>query len=72
MVRRAGHALLTDAVIAVDALNPQIAARLCTALGAWRRYDPARQELMQAELNRILGVSGLSPNTYEVAAKAIA
>ena len=68
----AGYRLLADAVIAVDPLNPQTAARLCTALGAWRRYDPARQALMQAELNRILGASDLSPNTYEMAAKAVA
>ena len=68
----AGYRLLADAVITVDGLNPQMAARLATALGAWRRYDPARQALMRAELGRILAVEELSPNTYEMASKAIA
>ncbi len=68
----AGYKLLADVVLEVDPLNPRIAARLCTALGAWRRYDQHRQALMQTELQRILGLDGLSPNTYEMAAKALA
>ncbi len=67
----AGYRLLADTVIKLDALNPQIAARLCTALGAWRRYDADRQALMKAELQRILAVDGLSPNTYEMTSKAV-
>ena len=67
-----GYRLLADTVIALDALNPQIAARLATALGAWRRYDAGRQTLMQAELRRILDVETLSRNTYEMASKALA
>lgn len=67
-----GYRLLADTVIALDALNPQIAARLTTALGAWRRYDAGRQALMQAELQRILEGAGVSRNTYEMASKALA
>jgi aminopeptidase N len=67
----AGYALLADTIITVDALNPQIAARLCTALGAWRRYDEARQALMKATLERILAVDSLSHNSYEMASKSL-
>ena len=35
----AGYRLLADFVIKLDAINPQIAARLLTALGTWRRFD---------------------------------
>jgi aminopeptidase N len=38
----------------------------------WRRFDPARQELMRAELGQILAVEDLSKDVYEVATKALA
>ncbi len=68
----AGYKLLADTVITVDALNPQIAARLVTALGSWRRFDAGRQELMRTELQRILAVDNLSHNTFEMASKSLA
>jgi len=68
----AGYRLLVDTIITLDAKNPQIAARLTTGLGSWRRYDTARQALMKAELERILDVERLSHNTYEMASKALA
>jgi aminopeptidase N len=67
-----GYQLLADTIIKLDAKNPQIAARLSTALGSWRRYDPARQDLMRGALERILGSEKLSRNSYEMASKALA
>jgi aminopeptidase N len=68
----AGYKLLADTIIALDAKNPQIAARLCTVLGSWRRFDKDRQALMKTEIERILAVETLSHNSYEMASKAIA
>ncbi len=68
----AGYALLADMVLRLDATNPQIAARLVTALGTWRRFGPARQNLMRTTLERILAREALSHNTYEMASKALA
>ncbi|HVE20428.1 MAG TPA: aminopeptidase N [Acidocella sp.] len=68
----AGYRVLTDTIIALDTINPQIAARLVTAMGSWRRYDGARRELMKAELERILARETLSHNTYEMASKSLA
>ncbi len=68
----AGYKLLADFVLRLDETNPQIAARLVTALGLWRRFDMDRQKLMKAELERILAREHLSHNTYELAAKALA
>ncbi len=67
-----GYKLLADTVLRLDAINPQIAARLTTSLGTWRRFPPARQALMRAELERILAREALSHNTYEMASKALA
>ncbi len=67
----AGYRLIGDLVIALDAKNPQTAARLVPPLGRWRRFDAARQRLMQAELRRILGVAGLSKDVAEQAGKSL-
>jgi aminopeptidase N len=68
----AGYKLLADTIVTVDGFNPQVAARLCTSLGTWRRYDQARQDLMKAALERILATETLSHNTYEMASKSLA
>jgi aminopeptidase N len=67
-----GYRFLADTIIAVDAGNGQVAARLVPALGNWRRHNPERQRLMRGELERILGTPGLSRNTFEMASKSLA
>ena len=52
--------------------DAQIAARLTTALGQWRRFDAGRQDKMKAALSRIAARPGISTNTYEMAAKSLA
>ena len=42
-----------NAILAVDKLNPQNAARMVPPLGRWRRFGPERQALMKAELERM-------------------
>jgi aminopeptidase N len=68
----AGYAFLADEVITLDPVNPTLAARLVQPLGMWRRHDPARQALMQRQLERILTITALSKNTYEMVAKSLA
>ena len=68
----AGYAFLADNVLALDAMNPQIAARLLSPLIQWRRYDDARQVQMKTQLQRILDTKDLSKNVYEIAAKGMA
>ncbi|NLY58950.1 MAG: aminopeptidase N C-terminal domain-containing protein, partial [Gammaproteobacteria bacterium] len=38
----------------------------------WRKFDPARQEMMKVELARILEQDKLSPDVYEVVSKSLA
>lgn len=66
-----GYTFVADRVIEIDALNPSLAARLLPPLGRWRRFDPARQKKMKAELKRILGTDGVSTDTYELATKSL-
>ncbi len=66
-----GYAFHADRTIELDAINPQVAARLLAPLGRWRRYDPARQDRMKAELERILAAPHLSRDVYEIASKSL-
>jgi aminopeptidase N len=68
----AGYALYTDTLTALDPTNPQIAARMVSPLGQWRRYDKGRQALIRAQLQRILDLPGLSRNTFEMTSKSLA
>jgi aminopeptidase N len=61
-----GYRLHADQVIKLNALNPQVAARMSAAFNAWTRYDEQRRGLMQAELQRIAGTAGLSPDVAEI------
>lgn len=67
----AAYAYVADWVLRLDPQNPQLAARLAGAFSQWRRYDDARQRLMRAQLARIVGAAGLSPDTREIVEKSL-
>ncbi len=66
-----GYEFLVDQVIALNSLNPQIAARLVGPLSRWRRFNAARQILMKKGLQRILDSPDLSKDVYEIASKSL-
>jgi|AGTN01.1.fsa_nt_gi aminopeptidase N, Escherichia coli type len=68
----AGYAFMADRVIALDSANPQVASRMVRSLMRWKRYDPGRQALMRAALERIGAKPGLSRDVGEIVAKALA
>src|SRR5690606_3610803 len=49
----AGYGLLCEQALAIDALNPQVAARLLTALEQWHRMEPRRRAVVGATLDAI-------------------
>ncbi len=60
-----------DQVIALDAINPQMAARMASAFNRWARYDGERKALMKQQLKRIAAVPGLSSDTSEIVSSAL-
>eukprot|EP00238_Polyblepharides_amylifera_P007306 CAMPEP_0196584206 /NCGR_PEP_ID=MMETSP1081-20130531/46178_1 /TAXON_ID=36882 /ORGANISM="Pyramimonas amylifera, Strain CCMP720" /LENGTH=882 /DNA_ID=CAMNT_0041905339 /DNA_START=243 /DNA_END=2891 /DNA_ORIENTATION=- len=65
-----GYTLLGDLVVTLDAINPQVAARMVKPFTRWRKFNKERQTLMQAELDKILASETISENTYEIASKS--
>ena len=67
-----GYAFWAEQVIALDALNPQVAARLARSMDRWRRYVPALQGHMRTALEQVAGQASLSNDVMEVVSKALA
>ncbi len=67
-----GYQLLTDYLLELDRLNPQLAARLAQPLTLWRRYDATRQAKLRAGLEHILKAPELSRDLFEIVDKALA
>jgi aminopeptidase N len=67
-----GYRMVADFILALDPINPQTAARMVPPLGRWRRFDPKRAEMMQAELRRIEACPTLSKDVREQVVKSLA
>lgn len=67
-----GYRFLADHVLALNNLNPQIAARMLTGFSQWRRLTPDRQVLIKQQLQRIVNTEQLSRDVYEIASKSLA
>ncbi|HEV7817228.1 MAG TPA: aminopeptidase N, partial [Janthinobacterium sp.] len=66
-----GYAFWAEQVITLDALNPQVAARLARSMDRWRRYLPALQVHMKAALEKVVRSKKLSNDVLEVVGKAL-
>ncbi|MEM0514447.1 aminopeptidase N [Pseudoalteromonas sp. YIC-827] len=66
-----GYELLGDVLVKLNEINPQNASRLITPLLAWRRYDAGRQQLMCAQLQRLMALPNLSKDLFEKVEKAL-
>ena len=65
-----GYALWAEQVLALDTLNPQLAARLARLLERWRKFTPALREQMHAALETVLA-SVHSKDVREIIDKAL-
>ena len=65
-----GYRFLAETILALDPLNPQVAARMVAPLAQWRRLEPGRAALLRAAVETVLAAPGLSRNTREMAGKA--
>lgn len=66
-----GYELLADAIIRLNASNPQIAARLMAPLTHWQRFDEPFSKQMKSALHRIHKTPELSSDVFEVVSKSL-
>ena len=65
-----GYAFLTDVLLTVDKINPQIASRLAVPFTRWQRLNLPRQQAMKAQLQRLSG-EALSRDLQELVSKSL-
>jgi len=68
----AGYAFIVDVVLFLDPRNPQLAARLLSALKSWRVLEAGRRAFAQAALRRVSAARSLSPDVADIVNRALA
>ena len=66
-----GYDFLAGIVTNLDPLNPQVAARLLTAMRSWRSLEPIRREKALDALRTIAGVENLSTDVRDIVDRMI-
>lgn len=66
-----GYDFWADQVLALDALNPEVAARLARAFDNWQRFAEPYRNAVRMRLERIQAHEGLSRNVSEIITKAL-
>jgi aminopeptidase N len=66
-----GYDFWVEQVLALDGINPQVAARLARALDRWKQFEPGRRGRMHRALQAV-DQHARSPDVREVIGKALA
>jgi aminopeptidase N len=68
----AGYVYWSDRVIELDAINPQVAARLARSLDRWRKLAEPYRGAAREAIARVAARPDLSKDTHEVVTRALA
>jgi aminopeptidase N len=68
----AGYRLFGETVLRAEKGNPQLAARLATALRSWRSFEPRRREQARIVLAGIASTPGLSADLRDIVERTLA
>jgi aminopeptidase N len=66
-----GYELLSEVIIELDELNPQIAARFAGIFNHWRRFAPRYSELQEIQIQSIIDREKISKDVFEIVQSAI-
>ena len=66
-----GYRIVTDWIIKLDQINPQLAARSCNVFRTLEQFDQKRQSKIRSNLQRILKAKGSSPDSVEMVSRLI-
>ena len=68
----AGYVFWADRVMELDAINPQVAARLARALDRWKKLAEPQRSAAREAIARVAGKPDLSNDVREVVSRALA
>ena len=67
-----GYKFLTDYLLKLDGINPQVAARMVTPLTQFQNLAQCHEEKMRKQLSRLINHKNLSKDLFEKVSKALA
>ena len=67
-----GYELMCTKIAEIDAINPQVAARLMTAFRSWRMLEPGRRKLAQSAMKTLRTGNVLSRDTRDILDRILA
>jgi aminopeptidase N len=67
-----GYAFVADTLMALQAKNPQVAARLMTSFRSWRALEPIRRAKAEAMLRTVAASPGLSRDVKDIVDRSLA
>ncbi|MCP4492540.1 MAG: aminopeptidase N [Gammaproteobacteria bacterium] len=62
----AGYNFVAERIIELDAINPQVAARMGSVFIHWKKLIPQQGELMKQQIEKMIEGSGVSNDLYEL------
>ena len=68
----AGYRFLTDMLLKLNSINPQVASRLITPLMQWKKMPEGQAELMKQQLQRLMDTPDLAKDLYEKVSLSLA
>ncbi len=68
----AGYVFWAEQVLALDAINPQVAARLARAMDRWKKLAQPYQNAAKEAIKRVAAKADLSNDVREVVSRALA
>ena len=66
-----GYELLSEVIVELDELNPQIAARFAGIFNHWRRFAPRYSELQENQIQSIIDREKISKDVFEIVQSSI-
>ncbi len=67
----AAYDFLASQILAIDRINPQVAARLVSSFQKWPRYKDPLRSLMETQLKRIAATKDISIDVKELVSKSL-
>jgi aminopeptidase N len=67
----AGYQFVAGEVLKIDALNPQIAARMLGCFRSWRSLEPGRRGLARKALQKVAKSETISRDVFEIVTKML-
>ncbi len=66
-----GYRIVSETILKLDGINPQVAARMATGFRSWRIMNDVRKKAASAQLEWLLAAPNLSRDTYEIISRTL-